>query len=495
MTTFFQTTTTAQHVDQVPLHFVLGARLQYLRNPEVNMQRLERAYQRRKQNGLYNHQRKTKDKDSNESDHHVKYPDHPSDNKEEGTKSHRRHRHHHHHHNKPKDEDRNGSEQTKNEELDEEGKHAENEEPHTESDYQDNDHQEKLDNSHEKYNHEEDDHKKSHIDRRSPEYTESVSANEVTEKLQSWTSWIFGETAPEEELEEAEFVSSLLNENIVDEFQTAGTDMAESTDEILQGILQESSNLLVRRRRSPDDRLLSSVAVNKEASMNEETATDQKTADEQESSWWWWGSKPKTEDVQVADNVSTQLKEEIVDELTLAEPSEVGRSNSWFSNLFNYNYGQGIKQEPAGTELATTDDELQSSLSGTELATTDDQLQSSLYNTYLSPYSMLRYMLPEGESTDIAMNLLNKYTNSENISYWETAVTFARIMLLFMPAAGIVEQVNFSIAMTKILWKVSTMYYEGYGMSDIAVKILPELAAAYLVRTHRQNCFLWLQYM
>lgn len=110
------------------------------------------------------------------------------------------------------------------------------------------------------------------------------------------------------------------------------------------------------------------------------------------------------------------------------------------------------------------------------------QKEQQSNNYYLSPYTIMSNMLPPNANKEVMTNLWKIYNNPENQSYLNSVIMFARIMSFFMPGLGVVDQINFSIAMSKIVWKVANMYSQGSSMKDIALTVGPDAATAYLVR-------------
>lgn len=99
-----------------------------------------------------------------------------------------------------------------------------------------------------------------------------------------------------------------------------------------------------------------------------------------------------------------------------------------------------------------------------------------------SPYTLLQYLAPQDTSPEAMMAMFSVFSDPTNSSYLSNASTLFRIVIFFMPGTGIVDQVYFTMALSKIMWEAATMYYDGYGTVPIAVTVLYDLtSASYLV--------------
>lgn len=173
--------------------------------------------------------------------------------------------------------------------------------------------------------------------------------------------------------------------------------------------------------------------------------------------------KLNIEDTQTSEPVKNAVTDKNIDDKMLTSVS-VKDTNPYVK-----------RNRPYSTKKSTLSEEN----AHTEMVPAKEQ-QSNNY--YLSPYTIISNMLPPNASKEVMTNLWKVYNNPENQSYLNSAIMFARIMSFFMPGLGIFDQINFSIAMSKIVWKVATMYSQGSSMKDIALTVGPDAATAYLVR-------------
>ena len=232
-------------------------------------------------------------------------------------------------------------------------------------------------------------------------FTQNASSSEGF----SWLSWILGETPLAQDVQEANFVSTQLDQLINDALQ------------VEQEI--EERSVTIRRRRSPD-----------------ETTS---TTSPSESTWyanlWQWlrGTQISNGD---ADFQSDQLNKEITN--ALGSPNEASQGPTSKTNT-----------KDAGTINGKT------------------------------PIEVFKDIMPDGGAEDVVVGIHEWWNDPENTGYVRAIVIMWKVIAFVTPGLGIIEQINFTVACTKLIWKTAKMYCEGSDISDITVAVLPDLA--YLV--------------
>ncbi len=167
------------------------------------------------------------------------------------------------------------------------------------------------------------------------------------------------------------------------------------------------------------------------------------------SFWQLFGANAATEQIRSADNVSSLLNENIIGDLSATTTTWPSRDNyDWLDALSTQTETNGVAN-------------------------------------WFSPYGLLNYVSGgAGDDAQIATDLFQLYTDPDSMSYLRLISTYVKIIAFFMPAAGIVQQTYFAIAMAKITFKAATMYYGGHGTTEIAIALIPDITnAALFVRT------------
>lgn len=100
---------------------------------------------------------------------------------------------------------------------------------------------------------------------------------------------------------------------------------------------------------------------------------------------------------------------------------------------------------------------------------------SSKYVPDTSPYGLLKSTGIANMTDNTISSLYNTFSNTSNGSYLSTASTLMRVIMFFMPATGLADQICFTMGLTKIVWEAACMYFEGYSDLSIGATVLPEL--------------------